>query len=108
VLSGTLGVSRSGAVKVGLSCTGPDVCAGTAWLSIAVAVSTTARRASRRVIVGTTRFRLPAGRHGSVRVRLNATGRSFLRRHAGRATATLTVASASGTRSTTARLRSLK
>ncbi|MEA2265497.1 MAG: hypothetical protein QOE27_1080, partial [Solirubrobacteraceae bacterium] len=58
----------------------------------------------------TARFRLAPGAGASVRLRLNAAGRSLLRRHHGRVTATLTVATADrggvSTLTTTAHLRS--
>jgi hypothetical protein len=106
VLPGTFAVSLGGALRIGLRCTGPASCLGTASLSAASPASAAGRRRARRVTIGTTRFRLAAGRHGSFRLRLNAAGRVLLRGHGGRLRATLTVVSASGTHTTAARLRS--
>jgi hypothetical protein len=94
-------VAANGASSIEISCSGPGACSGSIVESVDVlngkAVSARARKHPKRVVIGRARFsKIAAAKRGSVKLKLNATGRRLLAKAHGKLKATLTIQYTSG------------
>jgi Ca2+-binding RTX toxin-like protein len=78
--AGTLTVARTGIVSVPLRCRGSGPCAGTAQIATAGRVRLAGQRKARKLQLGNFKFSSPAAGSTTIKVKLSANLRKFLKR----------------------------
>jgi Trypsin len=91
LLTSSIVVSRSGVALVKLACRGNATCHGKLALTAEIEVGTKRKKTGRRVTIATVSFSISQNTTRSIRVKLNATGRTLLSTGSGHLSASLKI-----------------